>query len=82
LGVAVAGYSIFIRRDVLQRFWRVMSVGGFISGAVAVIDTSRRGGRGVLVEFGGVRPRRGRGLKGRCLALAEREEIALGSRCW
>ena len=26
----------------------------------------------------GVRPRRGRGLKGRCLTLAQREEIALG----
>ena len=27
---------------------------------------------------GGVRPRRGRDLKGRCLTLAQREEIALG----
>jgi len=32
----------------------------------------------VLVEAGGVRPRRGRDLKGRCLSFAEREEIALG----
>jgi len=31
----------------------------------------------VLVEASGVRPRRGRGLQGRCLSLAEREEIAL-----
>jgi IS30 family transposase len=77
LGVAVAEYSIFIRPDVLQRFWQVMSDGGFISDAVAVIDTSRRTGRRVLVEAGGVRPRRGRGLKGRCLTFAEREEIAL-----
>jgi IS30 family transposase len=29
-------------------------------------------------EAGGVRPRRGRDLKGRCLSFAEREEIALG----
>jgi hypothetical protein len=50
---------------------------GFITDAVAVIDTSRRTGRRVLVEAGGVRPRRGRNLKGRWLSFAEREEIAL-----
>jgi IS30 family transposase len=32
----------------------------------------------VLAEAGVVRPRRGRGSKGRCLTFAEREEIALG----
>jgi IS30 family transposase len=32
----------------------------------------------VLAEAGGVRPGRGRGLRGRCLTFAEREEIALG----
>jgi len=73
----VAEYSIFIRPDLLQQFWQVMSEGGFITDAVEVIDTSRRTGRRVLVEAGGVRPRRGRGLKGRCLSFAEREEIAL-----
>ncbi len=75
--LSVAEYSIFIRPDLLQQFWQVMSDGGFITEAVAVIDTSRRTGRRVLVEAGGVRPRRGRGLKGRCLTFAEREEIAL-----
>ncbi len=75
--LSVAEYSIFIRPDLLQQFWQVMSDGGFITDAVEVIDTSRRTGRRVLVEAGGVRPRRGRGLKGRCLSFAEREEIAL-----
>ena len=74
----VAEYSIFIRPDLLQRFWQVMAGGGFITDAVAVIDTSRRTGRRVLVEAGGVRPRRGRGLRGRCLSFGEREEIAVG----
>ncbi len=74
----MAEYSIFIRPDLLQQFWQVMAEGGFITDAVAVIDTSRRTGRRVLVEAGGVRPRRGRDLKGRCLTFAEREEIALG----
>jgi IS30 family transposase len=76
--VAVAEYSIFIRADLLQRFWQVMGDGGFITDAVEVIGTSRRTGRRVLAEAGGVRPRRGRGLLGRCLTFAEREEIALG----
>jgi IS30 family transposase len=78
LGVVVAEYSVFIRPDLLQQFWQVMAEGGFITDAVEVIDTSRRTGRRVLVEAGGVRPRRGRDLKGRCLSFAEREEIALG----
>lgn len=73
----MAEYSIFIRPDLLQQFWQVMSDGGFITDAVEVIATSRRTGRRVLVEAGGVRPRRGRDLKGRCLTFAEREEIAL-----
>ena len=71
-------YSIFVRSDLLQRFWQVMADGGFITDAVAVIGTSRRTGRRVLAEAGGVRPRRGQGLVGRCLTFAEREEIALG----
>ncbi len=78
MGVVVTGYSIFIRSDVLQPFWQVLQDGGFITDAVAVIGTSRRTGRRVLVEAGGVRPRRGRDLKGRCLSFTEREEIALG----
>ncbi len=73
----VAEYSIYIRPDLLQQFWQVMADGGFITGAVAAIDTSRRTGRRVLVDAGGVRPRRGRGLKGRCLTFGEREELAL-----
>jgi transposase, IS5 family len=75
---AVAEYSIFIRPDLLQRFWQVMADGGFITDAVAVMETSRWTGRRVLAEAGGVRPRRGRALRGRCLTFAEREEIALG----
>ena len=70
----MAEYSIFVRRDLLQRLWQVMADGGFITDAVAVIDTGRR----VLAEAGGVHPGRGCGLKGRCVTFAEREEIALG----
>ncbi|MDQ0819434.1 hypothetical protein QFZ79_001729 [Arthrobacter sp. V4I6] len=54
-----------------------MQAGDFITDAVAPINTSRRTGCRVLVEAGGVRPRRGRGLKGRCLTFGQREEIAV-----
>ena len=38
----------------------------------------RKKGTRWLAAAGGVRPRRGRNLKGRCLSFAEREEIAVG----
>ncbi|WP_368665580.1 transposase [Arthrobacter sp. GMC3] len=54
-----------------------MQAGDFITDAVIPIDTSRRAGRTVLAAAGGVRSRRGRNLKGRCLSFAQREEIAI-----
>ena len=54
-----------------------MQAGDFISEAVALIETSRRTGRRILTDAGGVRSRRGRDLKGRCLTFAEREDIAV-----
>src|SRR3954454_19461622 len=77
MGVVMAGYSIYLRPDLLQVFWAGMQAGDFITDAVAAINTSRRTGRRVLVEAGGVRPRRGRDLKGRCLTFGQREEIAV-----
>lgn len=77
MGVDMAGYSILMRPDLLQVFWAGMQAGEFITGAVAQIETSRRTGRRVLQRAGGVRPRRGRDLKGRCLSFAQREEIAV-----
>ena len=55
-----------------------MQRGEFITDAAIAAGTYRKQGARWLVEAGGVRPRRGRDLKGRCLTLAEREEIALG----
>ncbi|NKX56754.1 hypothetical protein HGG74_19975 [Arthrobacter sp. E918] len=59
MGVVLAGYSIYVRPDLLQVFWDGMQAGDFITDAVAAINTSRRTGRRVLVEAGGVRIRRG-----------------------
>ena len=53
-----------------------MQAGDFITDAVIPIDTDRRAGRRALREAGGVWPRRGLELKGRCLTFAQREEIA------
>lgn len=49
----------------------------FITDAAAAASTCHKQGARWLFEAGGVRPRRGPGLKGRCSTLAQREEIAL-----
>jgi IS30 family transposase len=64
--------------EVFQTFWAAMARGEFITDAAAEAGTYRRKGAGWLAAAGGVRPRRGRDLMGRCLTLAEREEIAVG----
>lgn len=73
----MARYSIYVRPDWLQVFWAGMKACDFITDAVVPINTSRRTGRRVLAEAGGVGPRRGRDLKGRCLTFAQRGEIAV-----
>ena len=67
--------------EVFQTFWAAMARGEFITGAAAEAGTYRQKGRRWLRESGGVRPRRGRDLKGRCLTFAEREEIAIARAC-
>src|SRR5450631_301164 len=58
--------------------WAALQKGEFLTDAAAVAGTNRWRALQWLREAGGVRPRRGRDLKGRCLSFAEREEIALG----
>lgn len=64
--------------EVFQTFWAAMQRGEFITDAAAEAGTYRKKGAWWLAAAGGVRPRRGRNLKGRCLTLAQREEIAVG----
>ena len=64
--------------EVVQPFWEGMQRGEFITDAAERAGTYRKKGARWIVAAGGVRPRRGRNLKGRCLSFAEREEIALG----
>jgi transposase, IS30 family len=63
--------------EVVQRFWAALQRGEFITDAAAEVGTYRKKGARWVAAAGGVRPRRGRDLKGRCLTFAEREEIAL-----
>src|SRR5918994_764726 len=62
----------------VQPFWEALQAGEILTDAAAAGGTHRWRGLKWLREAGGVRPRRGRDLKGRCLSFAEREEIALG----
>jgi IS30 family transposase len=59
-------------------FWAALQRGEFIADAAAEAGTYLKQGSRWVAAAGGVCPRRGRGLKGRCLSLCEREEIALG----
>jgi transposase, IS30 family len=63
--------------QVVQPFWAALQAGEFIADAAVAAGTYRKQGTRWVAACGGVRPRRGRHLKGRCLLFAEREEIAL-----
>jgi IS30 family transposase len=63
--------------EVLQPFWAALQAGEFIADAAMAAGTYRKQGTRWVAACGGVRPRRGRHLKRRCLSFAEREEIAL-----
>src|SRR5512132_995556 len=63
--------------EVVQPFWAALQRGEFIADAAVVAGTYRKQGTRWVAACGGVRPRRGRKLKDRCLTFGEREEIAL-----
>ena len=74
----MAKYSHRMVPEIFQTFWSGMAAGEFITGAAEAAGSYRKQGARWLAACGGVRPRRGRNLKGRCLTFAEREEIAIG----
>jgi transposase, IS30 family len=74
----MARFSDRMFPEVVQVFWAAIARGEFVTVAAAEAGTYREKGTRWLRAEGGVRPRRGRDLKGRCLTFAEREEIALG----
>ncbi len=62
--------------EAVQPFWAALQAGEFIADAAVQAGTYRKQGTRWVAACGGVRPRRGRGLKGRCLSFAEREARA------
>jgi IS30 family transposase len=77
-GVSTVRFSNAQVAEAVQPFWAALQRGEFISDTTAQAGTYRKQGTRWVAACGGVRPRRGRNLKGRCLSFAEREEIALG----
>lgn len=71
-------FNTRMRPEVIQPFWAALQAGEFISSAAEGVGTYRVKGRRWILAESGIRPRRGRHLKGRCLTFSEREEIALG----
>jgi hypothetical protein len=59
--------------EVVQLFWAALQRGEFIADAAAAAGTYRKQGTRWVAACGGVRPRRGRHLKGRCLSFSERD---------
>jgi len=70
-------FSERMNTELVQQFWAAMQQGVFITDAAEQVGTYRKMGARWLAATGGIRPRRGRDLKGRCLSFREREEIAL-----
>jgi transposase, IS30 family len=75
----MAGFTESMINERVQAFWAALQRGEFITDAAAEAGTYRRKGARWMAAAGGVRPRRGRDLRGRYLSFAEREEIALAS---
>ena len=63
--------------EVVRPFWAALRRGEFIADAALAAGGYRKQGMRWVAACGGVRPRRGRNLRGRCLSFAGREEIAL-----
>ena len=73
----MTGFTEAMVPEIVQPFWAAVQRGEFITDAAGMAGTYRKKGARWIAAAGGVRPRRGRNLKGRCLSFAEREEIAL-----
>lgn len=70
-------FSERMNTELVQQFWAALRQGVFITEAAQQVGTYREMGGRWLAATGGIRPRRGRDLKGRCLSFRDREEIAL-----
>ena len=70
-------FSNRLLADVVQQFWQQVADGGRYVDAGAAVGWSIGTVHNELQSVGGIRPRRGRILTGRCLTFREREEISV-----
>ena len=63
--------------EVMDVFWGALARGETVTDAAKEVGTYREKGGRWIAAAGGIRPRRGRHLKGRCLTFPERAEIVL-----
>jgi transposase, IS30 family len=63
--------------EVMDVFWGALARGETVTDAAKEVGTYREKGGRWIAACSGIRPRRARHLKGRCLTFAEREEIVL-----
>jgi IS30 family transposase len=75
--VLIIRFANHMITETVQVFWAELQRGEFISDAAVAAGTCRKQGTRWVIVNGGVRPRRGRYLKRRCLSFAEREQIAM-----
>jgi IS30 family transposase len=67
-----------MRVDLVQGMWAVYFATADCPGAAAAVGIDRGTARNWIVAAGGIRPRQGRGLKGRSLTFQERQAIEAG----
>jgi len=70
-------FSERMNTEVVQQFWAAMQQSVPITETAEQVGTYRIMGARWMAATVGIRPRRGRDVKGRCLSLRDREEIAL-----
>jgi IS30 family transposase len=75
--MSMTKFSNRLVADVVQEFWQHVADGNRYEDSGALVGWSITTVRNELRFTGGIRPRRGRGLKGRCLSFDEREDIAI-----
>jgi IS30 family transposase len=75
--VSVVKFSNRLVAEVVQAFWQQVADGGGYYDAGAGVGWSVTTVRNELRSVGGIRPRRGRALAGRCLTFREREDISV-----
>ncbi len=80
--VLVARFLNHMVGEDVQVFWAALQRGEFITDAAAAAGTYRKQGTRWVMANGGVRPRRGRNVRGRFLSFGKRRDKPAWRRRW